>query len=157
KRDDVDVTRFVGKETPVDPGNYTFEASAPDRESFTVEVKMTEEGKTVDVEVPELKAHGAIEDTGAYPIDLPSRPILIPKAIIETPGVPDIQTSDNWTRAEIDAGLFARGRLGPVEIDGSLGFILRWHETINKPNQWNTIGLGVRYPINPGFVVGIGY
>jgi hypothetical protein len=53
-RDDQDITLLVGVTTPVDPGVYTFEASAPGRKTWSQKVDLTAEGATITVEIPLL-------------------------------------------------------------------------------------------------------
>jgi hypothetical protein len=54
KRDGVDITLLVGVTTPVDPGEFTFEASAPGRTTWSQKVDLTAEGATITVEIPPL-------------------------------------------------------------------------------------------------------
>jgi len=169
-RDNVDVTPLVNKQAPVDPGKYTFEARAPGRQTFTLEVDLTTEGKTVEVEIPALHEHHdgggdgsgsgsgtAPVDESAFPVELSRRPILIPKGMGEVSAGLSASTADRYDRTGFDAGASARVRLGPFEASAVAGFHLRWHNTMYKPNPWDTIGIGVRYPIEPALVVGLTY
>ncbi len=157
-RDKVDVTTLVGKDAPVDPAVYTFVATATDRETATLQVDLTGEGKTVDVLIPELRAtRGEVVDTSMFPIQLPLRPILIPNGMGEVSVFPSASMSQDFTRTEIDTGAFARARLGAFELSVMAGFHERSRFVMNKPSPWDTIGLGVRYPIQPGLVVGVTY
>jgi hypothetical protein len=54
ERNDQDITLLVGVTTPVDPGVYTFEASAPGRKTWSQKVDLTAEGATITVEIPVL-------------------------------------------------------------------------------------------------------
>jgi hypothetical protein len=56
KRDDQDVTLMVGVTTPVDPGKYTFTASAPGRKTWSAPVDLSAEGATITVDIPALEA-----------------------------------------------------------------------------------------------------
>ncbi len=156
-RDKIDVTPLVGKDAPVDPGIYTFVATARDREPSTLEVDLTAEGKTVDVTIPALRAIGEVVDASVFPIELPRRPILIPHGMAEISLFPSILTSANFDRTAIDAGVYARARLGPFEIAALAGFDIRTAFKLNKPNPWDTVGVVVKYPIQPGLVVGMSY
>jgi hypothetical protein len=157
-RDHVDVTPLVGKDTPVDPGRYTFEARVADREPYTVEVDLTAEGKQVEVVIPELRARGGEPEPTGFPIELPRRPILIPPGIVEITAGSSVATWPGmYDRTAIDAGTTARTRLGPFEVSALLGFHVRSGYAMNRPGVWDTIGLGLRYPITPAFVAGLAY
>ena len=158
-RDHLDVTALAGKDAPVDPGKYTFEATAPGHRHFISDIGF-EEGQTTQVEVPELEADGSAGgpiDPEAFPVELPRRPILIPHHMIEATGLATILTDPNFDRTAIDAGASARAHLGLFEVSALVGFHLRTAFTMNRPNPWDTIGVGVRYAIDPGLVVGISY
>lgn len=156
-RDKVDVTTLVGKDAPVDPAVYTFVATATDRETATLQVDLTGEGKTVEVSIPELRVKGEVVAGSTFPIQLPLRPILIPNGMAEVSIFPSASMSQDFARTEIDTGVSARARFGAFEISAMAGFHERSRFVMNKPNPWDTIGLGVRYPIQPGLVVGVTY
>jgi hypothetical protein len=164
-RDHVDVTALANKESPIDPGKYTFEATAPGRRHFISDISF-DEGKTTDVEIPELEhddggsgTPGGGIDPNAFPIELPRRPILVPHDMVEATARGSILVGDPnvFDRTGIDAGASARAHLGPFEEAVLVGFHVRSPFLANKPNPWDTIGMSVRYPIEPGLVVGIAY
>jgi hypothetical protein len=158
-RDNVDVTSLADKTTPIDPGKYTFEAKAPGKRHFISDIKF-EEGKSTDVEVPELEADESkpVVDPEAYPIELPLRPILIPHHMVEATGFGEILVHPMvYDRTGIDAGVSGRTRLGPFELSLLTSFHVRSAFVMNKPGAWHTVGLAVRYPLDPSLVVGISY
>lgn len=53
-RDGEDITVLIGVTTPVDPGKFTFEASAPGYETWSQPVDVSAEGATITVEIPAL-------------------------------------------------------------------------------------------------------
>jgi hypothetical protein len=170
-RDGLDVTALHGSDAPVDPGRYTFEATAPGREPYSIAVELSEEGKTIEVRIPRLKKSTASRDDApggeppagiepepaSYPRDLPHRPILIPHGGGEVSGDLSAGADDGYERTAFYAGARARARLGPFEARIATGFILRAPATMNRPNPWDAIGLGLRYPIGPELVVGLDY
>lgn len=169
-RDGLDVTALHDRETPVDPGRYTFEAAAPGREPVSIEVDLSEEGKTIEVRIPRLKkvatrdeppgrASSSVIDPepAIYPLDLPHRPILIPHGMAELTADTSTGMREEYERTPFYASVSARTRLGPFEARLATGFILRAPSAMNRPNPWDTIGLGVRYPVGPDFVVGFDY
>lgn len=168
-RNGVDVTPLIGEQAPVDPGTYRFEARAEGREPYVASVDLTAEGTIVQVDIPVQRARATTSKSvaipppipeplpGEYPRDLPHRPILIPKDTVEVTAGPQILTSDDYDRFGVDAGASVRGRLGPLEASALVGFHLRSPYVMNKPNPWESVGIGLRYPIDPAFVVGGAY
>lgn len=180
-RNGMDVSPLIGKETPVDPGTYTFEAQAEGFEPYTVEFDLTE-GKTTAVEIPPLKVQAKPRTSTppstrtqprirtqafvqapsspppppptGYFRDLPSRPILIPAGTVEFSGGSSILTAERFARFGLDANASVRGRLGPLEAAAIVEFHVRSPFPTDKPNPWEAVGLAVRYPIEPNFVVG---
>ncbi|HEV7556883.1 MAG TPA: hypothetical protein VGO00_15560, partial [Kofleriaceae bacterium] len=155
----------------IDPGTYTFEASAPGRKTYSAEVALSESGKTIEVRIPKLKkvakqdqtpgepepAAGIVDEPAVYPQDLPHRPILIPHGMGEVSGDASVGTDSNYDRAAFYADAAARARLGPFEARLVTGFIVRAPFVMNKPNPWDAIGIGLRYPVGPQLVVGLDY
>lgn len=170
-RDTLDVTTLHDSDAPVDPGRYTFAASAPGREPYTVEVDLSAEGETIEVRIPKLakrRAASAAPDDGAqapgidpepasYPRELPHRPILIPHGAGEVSGDASAGMDADYERTAFYASARGRTRLGPFEARVATGFILRAPVTMNRPNPWDAVGLGLRYPIGPELVVGLDY
>jgi len=97
------------------------------------------------------------DEPAIYPQDLPHRPILIPHGMGEVSGNVSVETDSNFDRAGFFADAFARARLGPFEARLVTGFVLRAPFVMNKPNPWDAIGIGLRYPVGPQFVVGLDY
>ncbi len=158
-RDHVDITSLANKTTPIDPGKYTFEANAPGKRHFISDISF-DEGKTTDVEVPELEVDESkpLLDPEAFPIELPRRPILIPQHMSEATGFGEILTHPQvYNRTGIDAGAHARAHVGPFELSALVGFHVRSAFVMNKPNPWDTIGVAVRFALDPGLVVGVSY
>ncbi len=160
-RDKVDVTPLVGKEAPVDPGQYTFVATGRDGSTTSVEADLTAEGKTIDVtlDAPKPGSGGGrpVIDPEVFPIALPRRPILIPHGMAEVTADGTAATSNAFDRVGIFAGAGVRARLGPLEVSGVLTFIPRSPVILNKPSPWDTIELAVKYPFDPGFVAGASF
>lgn len=172
-RDGIDVTPLIGKQAPVDPGTYRFEASEDGREPYSIEVDLTAEGNTVEVEIPAQRSRAArpastsSTSSGAsktlevvsngFARDLPHRPILIPAGTIEVTAGPTMLTSDGFDRFGIDAGASVRGRLGPLEASAIAEFHVRSPYRTDRPNLWEAAGVGVRYPIEPSLVVSGSY
>jgi len=162
KRDGVDITALADKPTPIDPGKYTFEATAPGKRHFISDLKF-DEGKTTEVEVPELEADESssskpLFDPEAFPIELPRRPILIPHHMVEATALGAVFTDRNiYDQTGVDAGASARARLGPFEVSLLTSFHARSAYAMNKPGAWHTVGFAVRYPLDPGLVVGLSY
>jgi hypothetical protein len=170
-RGELDVTALRDSDAPVDPGKYTFEATAPGRVTYSAEVALDDAGKTIEVRIPKLKkakhddqtpvepdAHaGIVDEPAVYPQDLPHRPILIPHGMGEIDGNASVGTDSNYDRAAFYADASARARLGPFEARLVTGFILRAPFVMNKPNPWDAIGIGLRYPVGPQLVVGLDY
>lgn len=180
-RNGVDVTPLIGKEAPVDPGSYKFQAHADGFDAYAVDIELPE-GKTVEVEIPALQAqtHSPTPHrpqprsqaksraqapaatatptptlaAGDYPRDLPHRPILIPAGTVEVTAGSSIVSSERFERFGVDASGSVRTRLGPVEVGAVVEAHLRSPFRSNKPNPWEAVGVAVRYPVDPTFVVG---
>lgn len=173
-RNGVDVTPLIGKESPVDPGTYRFEAHEEGHEPYGVEVDLTAEGTTVEVEIPALAARAAkprlnastsppapplriAEAADEFPADLPHRPILIPQGMIELGAGASLLTSGKYDRFGVDSAASVRGRIGPLEASAVAEFHVRAPYRMNKPNPWESAGVVVRYPVDPTFVVAGSY
>jgi len=170
-RNGLDVTALHDVDAPVDPGTYTFEAKAPGREPYSVEVELSAEGKTIEVRIPKLArlaagrddgenrndATGIVAEPATYPKELAYRPILIPHGMAEISGDVSAGMNADYERTGLYAGARGRARLGPFEARITTGFILRAPTAMNRPNPWDAIGLGLRYPLGPELVVGLDY
>jgi len=86
RRDGVDVTLFVGKELPVDPGDHVVSASAPGRVEWKTTVAIAAEPKTTALDVPALER---APDPPASPLDV--------RGTVATP-VYDVDTSAQHAR-----------------------------------------------------------
>jgi hypothetical protein len=108
QRDGVSLDRGAwASPLPVDPGAHTFSATAPGRANWQSTVTLTEAGKTITVEVPELRALSTSNaDTQSKPPDaLPSEPVVPPP---DRAGAPHAHSFWNGQRI-VGAGLATAG------------------------------------------------
>ena len=157
KRDDVDVTSLVGTDAPVDPGRYTFVAQAPGREPVTVVAELTGEGVTVPVTIPAFATSAAAPAAdGAYPMELPLRPLALSDRMLEVSALGTVGTASAYMQDAIDSVGAARIRLGRFEVGAALDLHLRSPNQA-KPNEPESIALAARYVLSPMFTAGIDY
>ncbi|MGE5180626.1 MAG: tetratricopeptide repeat protein [Acidobacteriota bacterium] len=157
-RDGVDVTSLVGADTPVDPGNYTFVAQAPGRTPVTVSVALVGAGTTVDVELPELAAAAAPEQAAAgYPLELPQRPLALPRGLVEVTGLVALGESKLYLHAPVDLLVSGRVGLGAIEAEAGIDIHGRYAVDVNKPNQPASLYAAARYVQSPMLTFGADY
>jgi tetratricopeptide (TPR) repeat protein len=158
-RDDLDVTTFVGADTPVDPGHYTFVARAPGREPATVVADLTR-GGTIDVEIPELHAPATPAQAPApvveYPTQLPLRPLVLPSEMVEVYDAFSVANYPAYKTSEIDNTTGARGAYGPVEGEAAIAFHLQ-SSVSPAPTEPSSIYLAARYAYRPMFAFAVDY
>lgn len=168
KRDGVDVTVMVGKDTPVDPATYTFVASAPGFTDATFEADLTAPGATIDVTVPALtsavdkpKPDPAKLVTDPYASRLTLRPVVLPKGVYEIGARGTYYQSARYVAPDfqdpIDTGISARAGFGRIEVHGSIQFHTRYAEvTQTRPTITRYAAAGADYVITPLLAAGIG-
>jgi len=167
-RDRLDVTELADRVVPVDPGHYTFVASAPGRQSASLDVDLTVPGATVDVVIPPLGTDAAAvpDDPGAeaaeadaYALALTRRPVALPRGVAEVAFNLGLSDSKGYATDPIDTSIAARGGLfGRIEGRLGMGFHLRYAEAPgSRPNSFTHIAAGASYLISPRFTVGVDY
>jgi len=160
RRDGTDVSALLGQPTPIDPGHYTFVASAPGYEPATVVQDIAGEGATVDVAIPVLHAAGAAAapgGDGAYPRTLPLRPVILPKGLYEVSAYEAVTDSSAFAQDPFDTVARARVGFGVIEAEAALDVHMRYADTTDKPTQPASLYAAVRYLIAPALTVGIDY
>jgi len=164
KRDNVDVTVLVDKETPVDPASYTFVASAPGFEDASLTADLTAPGQTIDVTIPALaekkdkpdpEPKGAVA-TDPYASRLTLRPLALTKGVYEL-GMRGVWVaSGNFEQDPLDVALSARGGFGRIQVYGGVQFHTRYEQvTATRPTITRTAQIGADYVITPLLTAGI--
>jgi hypothetical protein len=165
-RNDVDVTPLVGQTTVVDPGRYTFVAKAPGREPATIEVALDREGETIVVEIPALAevagGHTELPEApagdAAYPMQLPLRPLVLPRGTSEVTATGALIDNDNRAALGIASALRGRMALRWLEAEVAIGAHLKYAEPPGeRPDVLHFIAVAGRYPITPLFTVSLEY
>lgn len=166
KRNEVDVTALADQEVPVDPGRYTFVATAPGKRPVTLELDLQRPGETVAVAIPELPTdEGMPADTPdapftVSPFALPRtlRPLAMPR------GVGEVEVRARWSSAvfyeqdAVDAEVAGRVGFGPIEAFGSLAMHTRYPQLMaTRPTLIRSGLLGASYVIEPMFTAGATY
>ncbi|HTR54174.1 MAG TPA: hypothetical protein VMJ10_25955, partial [Kofleriaceae bacterium] len=158
RRDGTDVTALVGQTTPIDPGHYTFVASAPDRDPVTVTQDVSGEGSTVEIAIPALHATGSFAAAdGAYPRTLPLRPLVLPKGLYEVTASEAVADDSAAPQDAFDTVVGARVGFGVIEAQAALDVHMRYADTTDKPTQPGSLYAAVRYVIAPQLTVGVDY
>ena len=169
KRNDLDVTALANREVPVDPGHYTFVATAPGKKPVTLELDLQRPGETVAVAIPELAAESAPPPPQApqkpapfavSPFALPGtlRPVAMPSLVAEADAHAEWGSSPAFERDYVDTLVGARMGLGPVEVQLGTAIHTRYREVMTtRPTLIHSILVGASYVITPLFTTGVSY
>jgi len=163
KRNDVDVTALAGKDIPVDPGKYTFVASAPGRTEASQELDLSTPGATIDVTIPAL-AEASVDQppppdaaivTDAYADRGTLRPVALPRGVIEGEVSEVWGSSSGFDQDSLDTRLEGRMGLGNFEVHAGIVIHTRYARDAMRPVLTNNVIAGGDYIISPLFAAGI--
>ena len=161
ERDGKDVTSLAGVDEPTDPGTYTIVARAPGYKSQTITADVRGEGKTVNVEVPELQADTAPPPppppADEYSTRLPLRPLILPSGMAELGASTAVYTGLMGGNTPVDATVDMRYGIGKVELEANIDFHAQYQQTTNKPSQPADVFVAGRYALTPMFAFGVEY
>jgi hypothetical protein len=167
KRNDIDVTALAGQDIPVDPGHYTFVASAPNKQPVTIELDLKRPGETVAVAIPDLQP--ATDDAtppaptpsvtpfAVSPYALPQtlRPLALPRNVIEAEGHLEWADSSTYPQDPVDTVLSGRMGFGRIEAQLRLAIHTRYSQLTMRPTLVHRAAVGASYLISPLFTAGI--
>jgi len=167
KRNDLDVTALANQDVPVDPGRYTFVASAPGKKPLTLELDLQRPGETVAVAIPELATDSPPPETkpastpfalSAFALPGTLRPLALPSRIVEADAHAEWGSSPMFERDYVDTVVAARMGVGPVEAQLGIAFHTRYREvTTTRPSLVHSVLIGASYVITPLFTAGVSY
>jgi hypothetical protein len=165
KRDDIDVTALANRDVPVDPGRYTFVATAPGKKPVTFELDIRRPGRTVAVPIPELVA----DSQDASPQDAPFtispfapsrtlRPLALPSHLAEASAKLAWASASSYEQDAVDTILGGRMGFGPIEAQLSVSIHTRYNQVMaTRPTLIRHVAVGASYVIGPLFAASVSY
>lgn len=171
KRDDIEVTALAGRDVPVDPGRYTFIASAPGHADATVEADLSSPGQTIAVTIPPLVAStgdvvapsgpASASATDPYADRLTLRPLALPRKMLQATAGLVWTTSPRYTgdgrTSPIETFVGARMGFGKIQARGGITVHTRYATEDYRPTVIQSVELGADYVLEPLLVTGLEY